>query len=170
MRTSQLRFIRQQGFTTEDSNECLYAALMLQPKIVGGIVLIGALFQNGWVFLALSASLWWSTLKPTRNVFDAIYNLAVATLRGRPPLGVAPAPRRFAMGMAGTIALIIGLSVLLGAYRTAWICEALFIAAVGAVIFARFCMGAYLFHSFRSGFMVKSQSSRMSHTDQTCRV
>src|SRR5215831_6730705 len=31
MRTSQLRFIRQQGFTTEDSDECLYPALMLQP-------------------------------------------------------------------------------------------------------------------------------------------
>jgi hypothetical protein len=147
MRTSQLRFIRQQGFTTEDSDECLYSALMLQPKIVGGIVLIGALFQNGWVFLALSASLWLSTLKPTRNVFNVIYNLAVAKPRGRPPLGVAPAPRRFAMGMAGTLALIIGFAILLGASRTAWVCETLFIAAVGAVISAGFCLGAYLFHA-----------------------
>jgi hypothetical protein len=166
MRTSQLRFIRQQGFTSEDSDEYLYAALMVQPKLVGAIVLMGALFQNGWVFLALSASLWWSALQPTRNVFDAIYNLAVAKPRGLPQPAVAPAPRRFAMGMAGTLALIIGFAILLDAYRTAWTCEALFLAAVGAVIFGRFCLGAYLFHA-----VLQARASSVSRLrSRPCRV
>jgi hypothetical protein len=149
MRTSQLRFIRQQGFTAEDPDERLYAALILQPRIVGGIALVGLLFQNGWLFLALCGSLWWSTLLPRRNAFDAIYNLVVAKPHRLSPLGAVPAPRRFAMGMAGIFALVIGLALLLGAYVTAWIFEGVFIAALGAVFFARFCVGAYLFHTLR---------------------
>jgi hypothetical protein len=43
MRGSQVRFIRQQGFSAPDSNNRLYAALMFQPGIVGCLVLLG-----GW--------------------------------------------------------------------------------------------------------------------------
>src|SRR5262249_17128870 len=146
MGTSQLRFIRQQGFSARVSDERLYTALMFQPKIVGGVVIIGVCFQNAWVFLGLSSLLWWSAVAPARNVFDAIYNVVVATPRGLPRLGPAPAPRRFAMGMAGTITLIIGSTILLDMSTTAWILEGIFIAAVASVVFGRFCVGSYLFN------------------------
>ena len=38
MRQSQLRFILQQGFEAADASESLYAALMVQPRIIGGLV------------------------------------------------------------------------------------------------------------------------------------
>ena len=100
---------------------------MLQPKIIGGVVALGIVLQSPRLFLALSAVLWWSTLVPTRSIFDAIYNYAVAYPRNLPPLGIAPAPRRFAQGMAGAVALAIGGALLLGATITAWLLEGLLI-------------------------------------------
>ena len=84
---SQLRFIRQQGFSNPNSDSHLYAALMLQPGIIGGLILAGILLQSPGLFLALSAVLWWSTFVPTRNPFDAIYNYVVAYPRGYRPYG-----------------------------------------------------------------------------------
>ena len=101
MRDSRVRFIRMQGFTAPHVDEALYSALMLQPRIIGVIVAVGVVVQSPSLFLALSVVLLWSTLVPTRNPFDAIYNHAVAGPRTLVPLGTAPAPRRFAMGMAG---------------------------------------------------------------------
>src|SRR5262249_59585040 len=121
MRTSQLRFIREQGFAARKPDGRLFAALMFQPRIVAALAVVGTWFQNAWIFLALSALLWCGSLAPTRNVFDAIYNVVVATPLGLPQLGAAPAPRRFAMGMAGTFTLAIGSALLLGMSTTAWI-------------------------------------------------
>ena len=81
MRQSHFRFIRQQGFDGGRRQRGLYSALMLQPRIIGGLVALGMLFQSPWLFLALSAVLLWSTLVPTRNPFDAIYNHLVARPR-----------------------------------------------------------------------------------------
>lgn len=53
MRQSQLQFIRQQGFSNPDSDRHLYGALMLQPRIIAGLVLAGILAQSPWLFLAL---------------------------------------------------------------------------------------------------------------------
>jgi hypothetical protein len=149
MRESQIRFIRQQGFSGENFPDGLYTALMLQPRIVGCLAAVGILLQSAWLFLALSAALWWSALVPTRNPFDAIYNYAVAYRRGLPPLGTAPKPRRFAAGEAGTVALAIGVALAAGATITAWILEGVLIGAVISVVFADFCLGAYTYHLLR---------------------
>jgi len=158
MRDSRVQFIRMQGFTTPHVDEELYSALMLQPRIVGATVALGLVVQSPSLFLALSAALLWSALVPTRNPFDAIYNHAVAGPRGLSTLGTAPAPRRFAMGMAGTVALTIGIALLAGAVITAWVFEALFAVAALQVIFADICGAANLFH-----LLQRSLIARPSH-------
>jgi hypothetical protein len=123
----------------------LYSALMLQPRIVGALTVIGLALQEPWVFLTLSAALAWSALVPTWSLFDAIHNV-VARPRGLAPLKAAPAPRRFAGGLAATLSLAIGVALLMGARNTAWALEALQTAAVMAVVFGRSCAGANLYH------------------------
>jgi hypothetical protein len=149
MRESQIRFIRQQGFSGETFPDGFYTALMLQPRIVGCLAAIGVLLQSAWLFLALSAVLWWSALVPARNPFDAIYNHVVAYRRGLPRLGTAPTPRRFAAGESGTVALAIGVALLAGATITAWIIEGVFIGGVTSAVFADFCVPAYTYHLLR---------------------
>ena len=148
MRESRVRFIRQQGFNNPTTDD-LYSALMLQPRIIGVVVGLGILMQSPSIFLALAAVLWWSALVPTHNPFDAIYNHGVAYRRGLPPLGAAPAPRRFAAGLAGTFALAIGVALLEGATPAAWVIEALLAVAVMAVVFGDSCAGANLYHLLR---------------------
>jgi hypothetical protein len=147
-----------QGFPTPHVDEALYSALMLQPRGVGVIVALGILVQSPLLFLALSAVLLWSALVPTRNPFDAVYNHVVAGPRTRPPLGTAPAPRRFAMGMAGTVALTIGIALLAGAAITAWVLQGLFAVAVLQVVFGDVCGAANLFH-----LLQRSPIARPSH-------
>jgi hypothetical protein len=149
MRESQIRFIRQQGFSGEKFPDSFYSALMLQPRLVGCLAAVGVLLQSPWLFLALSAALWWSALVPTRNPFDAIYNHVVAYRRGLPPLGTALAPRRFAAGEAGTVALAIAVALGAGATITAWIIEGVLIGGVISSVFADFCLGAYTYHLLR---------------------
>ena len=148
MHESQLRFVRQQGYSGPVSHS-LYAALMLQPRIIGVLVVAGAWLQSAWLFLALSGVLYLATVVPTWNVFNGIYNAFIANPRGLPRLGPAPAPRRFAMGMAATFALVIGAALVAGATTTAWIMEGLFASAVVAVVFGRFCAGAFTYHRLR---------------------
>jgi hypothetical protein len=149
MRQSHFRFILQQGFEAADANESLYAALMVQPRIIGGLVAVGMLHQGPWLFLALSAVLWWSTLAPTLNPFDVLANHLVARRRGIRPLRIAPAPRRFAQGMSAIVTLAIGAALLLGADRTGWLLEGLMVTAVVTVVFGDFCEGAYLYNLVR---------------------
>ena len=155
MRESRVRFIRMQGFTTIDVDEELYSALMLQPRIVGATVALGIVVQSPSLFLALSATLLWSALVAARNPFDAIYNHAVAGLRGLAPLGTAPAPRRFAMGMAGTVALTIGIALLAGAAITAWVFEGLFAVAALQVVFGDICGAANLFQMLQRSLIAR---------------
>jgi len=149
MRASQVRFIRQQGIPGENFPESLYSALILQPRIIGVLAVVGILLQSAWFFLALSAVLWWSALVPTQNPFDAIYNHVVADRRGLPPLGTALAPRRFAAGEAGTVALAIGVALLAGARITAWVLEGVLVGGVISAVFANFCLGAYTYELLR---------------------
>jgi Domain of unknown function (DUF4395) len=151
MRKSQDFFICQQGFAVPNANPHLYSALMLQPRIIGGVVVLGVFLQSPTLFLALSAVLAWGTLIPAQNLFDATYNYVVAYPRGYPypPLGVAPAPRRFAQAMAATFSLVIGLALLSEATTTAWILEGLFAGANASVVFGRFCVPANLCHVLR---------------------
>jgi hypothetical protein len=145
---SQVNFIRQQGFQGAGASECesRFPGLMFQPRIVGLVVAIAIIFQAAYLFLALAAVLWWSALVPARNPFEALYNALIARPRNLPPLQAAPAPRRFAQGMAGTFALAIGLSLLAGLRPLAWTLEVLLVIALAALLFGRLCVGSYLFH------------------------
>ena len=163
MRNSKNQFIRSLGYPDPHPDDQLYSALMLQPRIVGGLTVIGVLLQTPWLFLALSAALWWSALVPTRSLFDAIYNYGVARPRGLAALEAAPAPRRFAGGLAGVVALAIGVALLAGARSTAWVLEALLTAAVAAVVFGRSCAGADLYHVLRRRWSGEGRTAAVQH-------
>jgi hypothetical protein len=145
MRQSELQFIRQQGFATAAPDHRLYVALMFQPRVVTAAVAVGIILQSAWVFLALSIALWWGTIVPTGNLFDAAYNLLIASPRRLSPIPNAPAPRRFAQAMAGTMALAVGGSLLSGVTTAAWVLEALFALATLSVVVGRICAPAGLY-------------------------
>ena len=145
MRNSNSQFIRSLGYLEEHPADHLYWALMLQPRTVGALTVIGVLMQTPWLFLALSAALGWSALVPTRSLFDAIYNDGVARRQGLARLAAAPAPRRFAGGLAAMLTLAIGVALLTEAWSTAWALEAMMAVAVAAVVFGRSCAGAELY-------------------------
>lgn len=155
MRESRIRFIRMQGITAPHVDEELYSALMLQPRIIGVIVALGIVSQSPLLFLILSAALLWSALVPSRSPFDTIYNRAVARPRTLQPLGIAPPPRRFAMAMAGTVALTIGGALLVGAAITAWVFEGLFAVAVLQVVLGDVCGAANLYHVLQRSLMAR---------------
>jgi hypothetical protein len=148
--SAQINFVRQQGFrdASPETGSYQYPALMWQPRVIGILVLVGLVLQGWLYFLALSALLWWNVAWPALNPFDALYNGLVAKPQGLPQLGPAPGPRRFAQAMAATFLLAIGLSLLFGLSSLAWIVEALLVAALGALILGRFCLGSYLFLLF----------------------
>jgi hypothetical protein len=154
--SSQQNFVEQQGFRDAGADTCghLFPALMFQPKLIGVLVIIGLVLQSGLYFLTLSAILWWNVLVPDLNPFDALYNNLIAAPKGLPRLTRAPAPRRFAQGMAATFMLAIGAMLLLGWYGTALIIEGLMVVALTALIFGKLCLGSYIFHLLRhdSGF------------------
>lgn len=150
-RSSELNFVKQQGFREAQASacECLFPALMFQPRLVGVALVIALLLQSGPLFLALSALLWWNALVPAGNPFDALYNALIAGPRGRPRLPPALPPRRFAQGMAATFMLAIGSALLAGWFVVVWIVEGLLVAAFAALIFGKFCLGAYLYYLLR---------------------
>jgi hypothetical protein len=158
MRQSRDFFICQQGFPVPNANPHLYSALMVQPRMVGGLVVLGTVFQRPEVFLALAAVMAWAALVPSQNVFDAIYNYAVAYRRGLPPLRVAPAPRRFSQGFAAAMALAMGLALLTGARSVTWILEGAALVSVASVVVRRFCVPAYVY------YVLRRMSASMFHT------
>jgi hypothetical protein len=147
MRHSKIQFISSLGYLDPEGDDRLYSALMLQPRIVAGVTFIGVLFQQPWVFLALSAALGWSALIPARSLFDAVYNHGVARLRHLAPLAPAPAPRRFAGGVAAIVTFATGIALLAGITTAAWALEALVAAAVTAVVYGRSCAGADVYNA-----------------------
>ncbi len=150
-RSAQLNFVEQQGFRDADTDAGvhLYPALMFQPKLIGVLVITGLVLQSWLFFLILSVVLWWNVLVPSMNPFDALYTRLAVIPKGLPRLAIAPAPRRFAQGMAATFMLAIGISLLLGWLAVAWILEGLLVAALAALIFGKFCLGSYIFHLLR---------------------
>ena len=146
--TSKRNFILQQGLEDPPREMCSaqFSALQFQPRIVGGLVLLGVIFQSPSVFLVLSAILWWSALLPQWNPFDIIHNYKSGALPGAVLLKPAPDPRRFAQGMAGTFSLLIGVLLLAQWNLAAFLFEAFFLSAVAALIFGHFCFGSFVFH------------------------
>jgi Domain of unknown function (DUF4395) len=141
-------FMRQQGFVEEPDDACnmRFQGLYFQPRIVFPLVLVGIVLQSAVWFLALSALLCWNTLVPALNPFEAAYNRLIAGPRGTPPLTPAPMPRRFAQGMAAAFNLGSGIALLAGTPVIAWALQALLVVAFSALLFGRFCLGAYVYH------------------------
>ena len=108
-------------------------------------VLLATIFQARLAWFALGAVLWLSALLPRLNPFDALHNLSLARRRGV-SLTSAPAPRRFAQGMAATFALAIGIMLTLGWRLAAYVLEGMFLAAIAALMFGGFCLGSFVYH------------------------
>jgi hypothetical protein len=143
-------FLKQQGFTEEESfSRTHFIALNFQPRIIGALVVLGIILQSPVVFLAISAMLWWSAVVPSLNPFELLYNRAIAIPNGRPLLIPAPAPRRFAQGLAGTFSLVIGVSLLLCWTVCAVVFEGVMMLAVSVLLFAKFCLGSYIYYVLR---------------------
>ncbi len=151
-RPSMRSFVRGQGFLDVDERSTAgwYNALMFQPRLIGILVAAGIAIQSAGWFLVLSGILWWNVILPGLNPFDALYNVLIALPRaGLPRLGPAPAPRRFAQGMAASFTLVIGISLLQRWSAVAWIFEGLIAIALSDLIFRRFCLGSALFNLLR---------------------
>jgi hypothetical protein len=131
--------------------------------LIGLAVLAGITLQSSAVFLGLWAVLWWSALLPRLNPFDALYNLTLGTRTGAVHLGPAPAPRRFAQGMAGTFALAIGVLLQLEWFITAYVLEGFLGVAIVALVFGRFCLGSYLYHLLRGEAEFAGRTLPWSH-------
>ena len=148
--SAKLNFVLQQGVRNVPAEECglRYPALMFQPRVIGITVLIAIILQSWTLFLALSIVLWWNVFLPKFNLFDLFYNHFIARSRGLLQLDQAPAPRRFAQGMAATFSLGIAVSLKFGWHWATWIIEAFLVLALALLIFGRFCFGSYIYHLF----------------------
>jgi hypothetical protein len=144
-------FILQLGF--EDPAPAVvpfqYSALVFQPKVVLIGVVAGILFQSSAIFAALAALLWWSALFPKLNPFNALYNRTIGSRPRAIRLGPSPAPRRGAETEAGAVALTSALLIHAGCSLAAYGVEAIFLAAVLAVIIGSFCTGSFTYHLLR---------------------
>ena len=141
-------FMRQQGFPDEPPEACnmRFEGLYFQPRIVFPLVLVGIVLQSAPLFLLLSAILWWNTLLPGLNPFEAVFNRFVAPRRRTGPLTPAPMPRRFAQGMAAAFLLGAGLALLAGQPLLSWVLQGFLVVAFSALLFGKFCLGAYVYH------------------------
>jgi hypothetical protein len=146
--SAKLNFIEQQGFISSSGPACelQFSALMFQPRLLGGFVLIALIFQSWLFFLTLSVILWWNVFLPPLNPFEAVYNSFIAGPKGLQPLAPAPGPRRFAQGMAATFMLCIGFFLFFKLQILAWIFESLLVVALSSLIFGKFCLGSYVYH------------------------
>ena len=147
-------FMKQQGFVEEPPDACdmHFEGLYFQPRIVFPAVIVAIVLQLTSVPLSagahflMSAVLWWNTLLPALNPFEIAYNNWVARPKGRLALVPAPGPRRMAQGMAAAFNLGAGLALVYGAMSLAWALQAMLVVAFSALLFGRFCLGAYVYH------------------------
>ena len=147
-------FMRQQGFVLEPPDACdmHFEGLYFQPRIVFPAVIVAILLQivsiplSAGLHFLISAVLWWNTLLPALNPFELAYNRGVARPKGRLELVPAPGPRRMAQGMAAAFNLGAALALVYGMNPLAWMLQAMLVVAFSALLFGRFCLGAYVYH------------------------
>jgi hypothetical protein len=147
-------FMKQQGFALEPPDACdmHFEGLYFQPRLVFPAVLVAILLQlvsvplSVGLHLVISAVLWWNTLAPALNPFELAYNRWVARPKGRLLLVPAPGPRRMAQGMAAAFNLGAALALVYGLTPLAWVLQAMLVVAFSALLFGRFCLGAYVYH------------------------
>ena len=147
-------FMKQQGFAEEADSACdmHFSGLYFQPRIVGPLVVVGIFLQSPVFFFVISALLWWNVAFPKWNPFEVFYNRVLAAPRGRPTLDPAPPARTFAQAMAAAFLLGAGLSLQAGWVTSAYVLEAFLVIAFSALLFGKFCMGAYVYHVLRGRF------------------
>lgn len=153
-------FMRQQGFAEEPETTCdmHFTGLYFQPRIVGSLLIVAIVLGSATLFLVLSAILWWNVLLPQWNPFEVFYNRVLAAPRLRPTLAPAPPARRFAQAMAAVFMLIAAIALLQGWIVTARVFEAFLVMAFAALLFGKFCLGAYLYHLLRGQFAFANQT------------
>ena len=147
---AESRFILSQGFAQPAPESCglHFAALQFQPRVIGIVLVAGMILQararlpSVALFVVLGIVLCWGALLPDANVFEWAYNLTSPRHRLTP----APAPRRFAQALAGLMALAIAASLYRHWMLAAIVIELLLLAAVGGILFAKFCFGSWLYH------------------------
>ena len=146
--SAELNFLRQQGLEEASQHTCAYQypAMMLQPRAIGILVLIGLILQSWIYFLVLCGLVWFSAGFPALNPFDALYNRLVAKRKGLPRMGPARPPRRFAQGMAGSFMFAIALALYARWLVLAYVLEVFLVVAIAALVFGRFCLGSYTFY------------------------
>jgi Domain of unknown function (DUF4395) len=150
-RSAVMNFMKQQGFAPEPPDRATqrFRGLQFQPTIVGSIMLVAILTQSPAIFLVFSSILWLNVLAPAANPFENFYNRFIARPRGRPPLTTAPGPRRFAQGMAAVFMLAAGLTLLQGWRTASYVFQGFLVVAFAALLFGKFCLGAYVYHLLR---------------------
>jgi uncharacterized protein DUF4395 len=144
-------FILQQGFENPASGSCSteYSALHFQPRVVLIWLVAGIVFQRPWIFATLCAVLWWSAAFPSLNPFDALYNRTLGNRPGAFHVTPAPAPRRTAQAIAGSLAFASALLIWFEVPVAAYVVEAIFLAAVVALVVGGFCLGSFVYHLCR---------------------
>jgi hypothetical protein len=147
-------FLLQQGLPDPPPGSCqpLTHALLFQPRVVAGILLLSVLTQSVLAFLALACLLWWSAALPALNPFDVVYRFLARRHPGVPPLPRAPPPRRFAQALAGAFAALISLALTQGRPGLAYGLETFFLIAVVALAFGRLCFGSFVYFLLRGQF------------------
>jgi hypothetical protein len=143
------RFMAQQGFGDEEASRRRwhFRALQLQPIVLGLLVVVGIVFQSQALFFLLAAVLIWNVVLPRLNLFERLYDWVIGGPMSKPKLEPAPPPRRFAQGMAATFMAVTGLSLAMGWMIVAYVFEAFLLVAFVALIFGKFCMGSYIYHT-----------------------
>jgi hypothetical protein len=124
-----------------------YGPLQFQPRVVAGLFMVGLITQWWALFLVLSAALWVSALRPEKNPFEFVYNRTLGNKPGAEKLGIAPAPRRFAQGMAATFTLLISICLFFNRPVWAWLLEGLMGLALGALLLIGFCLGSTIYYA-----------------------
>ena len=147
---AESRFILSQGFDEPAPESCglHFVALQFQPRVIGIILVAGMILQTVArvpsiaLFAMLGAVLCWGALLPDANVFEWAYNLTSPRYK----LTRAPAPRRFAQALAGSMAFAIAALLSMHWMLAAIVVELLLLAAVAGILFAKFCFGSWLYH------------------------
>jgi hypothetical protein len=147
-------FVLQQGLAAPSAESCplTYSGLLFQPRLVGVVAVIGTVAEvmgataaAAGIFAGLAALLWWSAALPRWSPFDFLYNKLFAKRSGF-RLEPAPGPRRFAQTLAGAFSFAIALLIGLDHAVAAFIVDAVFLAAIAALVFGGLCVGSYVFH------------------------
>ena len=151
MSSSIDRFMAQQGFGEEDAarRRWHFGALQFQPAFLAFFVLLGIISQSSTLFFVLAAVLVWNVLLPHLNVFERLYDWVIGGPMSKPKLDPAPAPRRFAQGMAASFMAIAGMALATGWLIVAYVFQAFIVIALVALLAAKFCMGSYIFHTLQ---------------------